>query len=81
MVHAWKRDNRGTTSATEDVPAFTYVVTRKYELPFDQPVSLDYRHLIMAGAHQLGFSESYCRYLEKKLVAFVKHKKIRLMPG
>ncbi len=64
-----------------DVPAFTYIVTQKYALPFDQPVSLDYRHIILAGAHRLGLSEAYCQHLEKQLVSFVKHKKIRLMPG
>ena len=71
-VPAWKR---------KDVEAFTYVVTRKFELPFDQPVSIEYRHLIMAGAQQFKFSESYREYLGEKLVPFVKHRKIRVMPG
>ena len=61
--------------------ALTYVVAEKYALAFDEPVSVDYRHLILAGAHQLGFSDAYQQYLRTLLVPFVQHKKIRLMKG
>ncbi len=61
--------------------AVTYVVTEKYALPFDEPVSVEYRHLILTGAHRLGFSAAYQQYLRTLLVPFVQHKKIRLMKG
>ena len=61
--------------------AVTYVATEKYALPFDEPVSVAYRHLILTGAHRLGFSEAYQHYLRTLLVPIVQHKKIRLMKG
>jgi hypothetical protein len=59
--------------------AVTYVARDKYVLPFDVPVTAEYRRTILTGARRLNFSTGYQKHLRELLVAFPKHKKIQLM--
>ena len=56
-----------TASTQEPVRAVTYVVTTTHRLDVDLPVTVRYRRLILAGAKQFNFSESYQRELHQRL--------------
>ena len=53
--------------ATTNVTAFTYVVNSTHRLNRDQPVSGDYRRLILGGARVAGLSAPYQTFLRRAL--------------